>query len=91
MLAFDISDMTCGGCVRSIRAAVARVAPTATVQADLATRRITVDGATDATAVAAAIAAAGFAATPLEAVVESAPRGSAGGCGRGGRCGCAGA
>ena len=57
MITYRIEDMTCGGCVRAIRAAVARVAPAAAVHADVGTRGVSVEGALDAAAVDAAIAA----------------------------------
>ncbi len=86
MIAYRIEDMTCGGCVRAIRAAVARVAPAAAVHADVGTRAVSVEGAPDAAAVDAAIAAAGFHAQRVEpAAAEPIGRG---GCGGGGcRCG----
>ncbi|MEI7447604.1 MAG: cation transporter, partial [Burkholderiales bacterium] len=57
MPSYEIPDMTCGGCVRAIRAAVARVAPSASLEVDLATRRVSVEGEADAAAAAAAVAA----------------------------------
>ena len=57
-----IPNMTCGGCLRSVTRAVQSVAPSAKVDANLAERRIRITGATDGTAVRAALAAAGFAA-----------------------------
>lgn len=88
MLAYRIEDMTCGGCVRAIRTAVARVAPAASVEADVATRRVRIDGSEDTAAIGDAIAAAGFDARPLEAVAAGAPAARAG-CSPGG-CRCSG-
>jgi copper chaperone len=88
MLAYRIEDMTCGGCVRAIRAAVARVAPTATVHADVEARSVRIEGADDASGIGAAIAAAGFGAVPLEPAAAEAPA-ARGGCGGGG-CRCSG-
>jgi copper chaperone len=89
MLAYRIEDMTCGGCVRAIRAAVARVAPTATVEADVAARRVHIDGSDDAAGIRAAIAAAGFDVVPLEPAAAGTSAARGGGCGSGG-CRCSG-
>ena len=84
MIAYRIPDMTCGGCVRSIRAAVSTVAPGATVSADVPARRVQVDGAPDPRAVTAAIAAAGFDVQPDPDATALAPNAApAGGCGCG--------
>ena len=91
MLAYRIEDMTCGGCVRAIRAAVARVAPTATLEADVAARRVQIEGSDvsdKAAGVRAAIAAAGFDVAPLEPAAAGTAAARGGGCGSGGcRCG----
>ncbi len=55
---FAVSDMTCGHCVGTVRAAIARVLPGADVEINLDAHRVTVDG--DATIAAAAIRAAGY-------------------------------
>ncbi|MGK7864948.1 heavy-metal-associated domain-containing protein [Falsiroseomonas sp. E2-1-a4] len=60
---FDIPDMSCGHCVRTITQAVQALDPTAEVKADLATRRLRVASTTDATSLSAAITAAGYANT----------------------------
>jgi copper chaperone len=39
---FTITDMTCGGCVRGVTAAIRDVDPAAEVQADLATHLVQV-------------------------------------------------
>ena len=54
---FTIPDMDCGACVRAITEAVYRQDAAATVQADLATKRVQVSGEGD---FAAAIEHAGF-------------------------------
>ena len=43
MISFDIPNMTCGHCVRTITAAVQAADPAAPVQADLARHRVQVD------------------------------------------------
>ena len=91
MLAYRIEDMTCGGCVRAIRAAVARVAPQAIVEADVEARRLRIDGADDGAAIGAVLEQAGFhpVAERIEAAAPAPAQTSRGGCG-GGHCGCAG-
>lgn len=72
MITFRVEDMTCGGCVRAIRAAVAAVAPGALVTADLASRRVEIEGVVDGAAIERAIAGAGFNAVRApEAAVEA--------------------
>ena len=64
MIAFRIDDMTCGHCVSTITQAVKETAPDATVSADLAQHRVTIESATaDAQAFADAISEAGY--TPV--------------------------
>ena len=60
MQVFTVSDMTCGGCVSAITKAVQRVAPTAQVAADLATKQVRISGAKSTDNLQAAIADAGF-------------------------------
>ncbi len=60
MTSFMVSDMTCGGCVKAITAAVKQVAPDATVVADLETHRVDVTSAAGADVLAAAMRDAGF-------------------------------
>ena len=60
MTRFKVSDMTCGGCVKAITAAVKQVAPEATVVADLETRRVDVTGPARAEVLAEALREAGF-------------------------------
>ncbi len=57
---FIVDDMTCGGCVASLTRAVRRVDPGATVEADLATRRLTVGTERPLAEIAEAIGKAGF-------------------------------
>jgi copper chaperone len=60
---FTIPDMDCGGCVRAITEAVHRLDAAATVQADLATKLVQVNGTGD---FAAAIESAGFTVSPAQ-------------------------
>lgn len=59
-LRFTVPDMDCGSCVRSITEAVHRLDPAAQVEADLATKRVSIGGGADAKAYEGAIEAAGF-------------------------------
>lgn len=57
---FQIDDMACGGCARSVTRAIHSVDPQARVEVDLQLRRVTVESAADAATVAAVLAALGF-------------------------------
>jgi copper chaperone len=61
MQSFQIPAMSCGHCVRAITEAVHAVDPAALVQADLATHQVEVDTTAPREAVAASLAAAGYA------------------------------
>ena len=60
---FDIPNMTCGHCVKTVTQAVQSVDVAAKVQADLATHSIGVTSSASAASLSAAITAAGFANT----------------------------
>ncbi len=60
MITLTIDDMTCGGCVASISRVVKNIDAAAIVTADVATKRVNVETNSDASAVIAAISAAGF-------------------------------
>lgn len=60
MIELTINDMTCGGCVASITRVVTGLDPAATVTADVAARRITIDSPLATDAVVAAISDAGY-------------------------------
>jgi copper chaperone len=55
---FAVSDMTCGHCVSTVRAALERALPGIPVEINLNARRVTVDG--DEAMAAKAIRAAGY-------------------------------
>ncbi|MNX73995.1 Heavy-metal-associated domain protein [compost metagenome] len=57
---FQVPDMTCGHCVKSITSAVTQAVPGATVAADVASHRVTVTGTDQADKVEAAIREAGY-------------------------------
>jgi copper chaperone len=65
MLAFDVKDMTCGHCERTITQALKQADPAAMVQIDLAQHRVNIGGATlEAPALAQTIQDAGY--TPVQ-------------------------
>ncbi len=57
---FNVPDMTCGHCVKTITGAVTAAAPGASVAVDLSTHRVTVSGTDQADKVEAAIRDAGY-------------------------------
>jgi copper chaperone len=65
MIRFEVPDMHCGGCVRRIAKAVQSVDPAARIEADVASREVRVDGSADPAALMAALAEAGYPATPV--------------------------
>ncbi len=60
---FNVPDMTCGHCEKSVRSALDQALPGATVTVDLDTKRVTVEG--DAARAEEAIRDAGY--TPEKA------------------------
>lgn len=59
-IAFQVSDMTCGHCVKTITSAVNDAVPGAVVAVDLPTHRVTITGTDQADKVEAAIRDAGY-------------------------------
>lgn len=57
---FQVIDMTCGHCVKTITGAVTAAAPGASVAVDLPTHRVTISGTDQADKVEAAIRDAGY-------------------------------
>ncbi|CAB3866689.1 hypothetical protein LMG26846_02779 [Achromobacter insuavis] len=57
---FQVLDMTCGHCVKTITGAVTAAAPGASVAVDLPTHRVTISGTDQANKVEAAIRDAGY-------------------------------
>lgn len=60
MTLFHVPDMTCGGCVSAITAAVKRADPKAEVTADLATHDVRITAGVPDAALLGAIEDAGF-------------------------------
>ena len=60
MIELTINDMTCGGCVASITRVVKGLDPNASVEADVAAKRVKISSAIKSEAVIAAISDAGF-------------------------------
>lgn len=61
MLSFQIPNMNCGHCLRTITEAVQTLDPAADVQADLPAHRVEIDTTVPREQVAAKLAEAGFA------------------------------
>ncbi len=55
-----LPNMTCGHCVKTVTATAQRLDPTARVQADLATPRVTIDSSVAPAVIEAALAAEGY-------------------------------
>lgn len=66
-LKFEVPDMSCEHCIRTLTATIQNEAPGAVVQADLAAHTLTVTGATDVAAVERGIVAADYGYTRQEA------------------------
>lgn len=62
---FNVPDMTCGHCEKTVRAALAKELPDAEVGIDLTAHRVTVDG--DGAKAEEAIREAGFTPEPIVA------------------------
>lgn len=62
---FNVPDMTCGHCERTVRGALSEALPAASVTVDLATHRVTVEG--DAARAEEAIREAGYSPERLSA------------------------
>ena len=60
MIDLTISDMTCGGCVASITRVVKGLDPDASIDADVAARRVRITSLIDSEALVAAIENAGY-------------------------------
>ena len=67
MLHFHVSNMSCGGCAKSVTRAVQVLDGNAKIDIDLTSREITVRGAVDAPRVVAALKRAGYEARTLGA------------------------
>jgi copper chaperone len=65
MTSFQVIDMTCGHCVKTITNAVHAVAPDSTVQCDVATKKVVVQGEHKAAVVESAIRDAGYTVQPV--------------------------
>ena len=60
MINLKVSDMTCGHCASTVEKAVKSVDPQARVTIDLAASIVSVEGASDESAISAAISKAGY-------------------------------
>jgi len=57
---FQIDNMTCGGCARSVTKAIQSVDPQAKVDIDLTTKRINIESGADESAVVAVLEDVGY-------------------------------
>jgi len=64
MSIFKVPDMTCGHCVKSITAAINKVAPSVEVACDLSTKLVTVTGQHDAAKILDVVKEAGYTPEP---------------------------
>jgi copper chaperone len=60
MLVFKVPNMSCGGCARSVMAALRGVDPALEIRVDLERREVVVEGVADAGALTSALRAAGY-------------------------------
>ena len=60
MVVLRVPNMRCGGCARSVTAALRGVAPAAEVRVDLERREVAVEGTADADLLSQALRGAGF-------------------------------
>lgn len=60
MISLTVEGMTCMGCVKSVKNAVTRTDPAATVEVDLPTGKVDIDSASPREALVAAIEDAGY-------------------------------
>lgn len=82
MIAFEVSDMTCGHCVSTITKALKATDKDAKVQIDLATHRVQVEPvASDADELAEAIKEAGYTPVPVQAASPSSSKAAGSCCG----------
>jgi copper chaperone len=65
MLKFKVEAMSCGHCVRTIEAALAKLAPAGAIRTDLARQEVSIAGDLDPTLAIAAMKAAGYEAVIL--------------------------
>jgi copper chaperone len=74
MVAFEVQDMSCGGCAASITRSLKALDGTATVHVDVARRRVEVRGsALDTVALGARIASAGYTPIPVGSAAVTPP------------------
>lgn len=83
---FKVSGMTCGNCVRHVTEALKPLPGVDSVEVDLPTGRVVVQGAADGPALIAALDEAGY---PAETITDTSPSTARkGGCGSRGGCCC---
>lgn len=60
MVEFNVQGMTCGGCARAVTTAVQRVDPNASVNVNLASKKVAVESAASPSSLKTAIEDAGY-------------------------------
>ncbi|WP_430912274.1 heavy-metal-associated domain-containing protein [Methylobacterium sp. sgz302541] len=60
MLRLKVPNMTCGGCARSVTAALTRVDPYARIETEPAVREVRIETSVSASVIRTALAEAGF-------------------------------
>lgn len=68
MLRFQVPNMTCGGCARSVTAALASVDPKARIETDPAAREVRIETTADEDALRAVLKEAGYPVDAAQAV-----------------------
>ncbi len=60
MLRFNVPNMTCGGCARSVKAAISLVDPTARIETDPAAREVRIETSVAEESLRAVLSEAGY-------------------------------
>lgn len=60
MITLIVPDMTCGGCAKAVTNIVKAVQPEASLDIDVATKKVTITNANDENAIRAALTEGGF-------------------------------
>ena len=81
MIELKVEDMTCGHCVTNVTRAIKTMDADATVQVDLGTGRVRVDGQSSAQQLIGTLAVAGYSATPTPGTTQQGAKRSSCCCG----------
>lgn len=80
MISIEVKDMTCGHCEATLRKAIAGVDQSATVNVDLATRRLNIESSAEPSSFIEAVRAAGYTPGSIDEVAASTPAPAKRGC-----------